>query len=105
MLKVIRLNLTFFTRCLKKSAWHKRCSVRSRRAFLTITIFVPLMKFAGPFLTLAHMRLGGLQHVQVCGRHAAWLVSASVCNEKGSWAASQKYFKVLFFSPCAKPTR
>lgn len=25
MLKVIRLNLTFFMCCLKKLAWHKRC--------------------------------------------------------------------------------
>lgn len=65
MLKVIGLNLTFFTRCLKKSAWHERCScawralVRSWGAFLTITIFVLLMKFPGLFLTLPRMQLGG----------------------------------------------
>lgn len=64
MLKVIGLNLTFFTRCLKKLAWHKRCSrtwralVRSRRAFLTIAIFVPLMKFPGLLLTLMNTQLG-----------------------------------------------
>lgn len=64
MLKVIGLNLTFFMCCLKKLAWHKHCSrtrralVRSRRALLTIAIFVPLMKFPGLFLTLMNMQLG-----------------------------------------------
>lgn len=63
MLKVIGLNLTFFSRCLKKLAWHKHCShtgralVRSRRALLTVAIFVLLMKFSRLFLTLMNMQL------------------------------------------------
>lgn len=32
-LKVTGLNLTFFTCCLKKLAWHKRCS-RTQRALV-----------------------------------------------------------------------
>lgn len=50
MLKVIRLNLTFFMCCLKKLAWHRRCWHTQSpgevpRAVLTIPISRSLMKF------------------------------------------------------------
>jgi len=90
VLKVVGIDLTFFTRCLKKLAWHKRCSgtrralPRSRRAFLTIAIFVPLMKFPGPCLTLTNAQLGGVAAARGCAAVARSSSSPSLDAKSGA---------------------